>query len=1010
MRPLDANGIARIEHLAKGNGPAAERAAALLPCVRASNASLSVAAAERASQLLFDHGQDIVLVSRLLSAGLRKRCQSLVVEALQTASSYSACGQAIRSLFIQELATLEDRGGRGFIRELADRLHEEDLIAFEILTIREMVRRGSNGPSGDGRIIECLARRGEAFEIIVHGSAALRRWEMRADWVRTVIEAVKSLIASGKDDTPDLAAFLIECCGPFVLRAILEDRECRDHLFRALASQPVDKLCAKRRFLWNFAISGASIAGKESYLFPLKVIEPALPAIDYLSSILFETNSDRRRSLAGDFRVDCSVKPFAGQETEFLVLLLFCRWLAKGSLLKAPAAEIAKRDDVLLVMKLFRRGFGREGGIGQDFLRQLFLEVKERNPRAREALDLTAEMGLLDTEAKAREALAQVRQADDAKNREQLLALLDGLVRNDQLETAAMICREEEALLLAEPLSARAAADAYMAAQYWAEAGRAWSALAKLSRKPHWPLSSAYRAYARAGDVEAAKQIREAVDLSQPDTQQTLPALAFTACSIGDFAFAREVLKVAKPIFQSFDPERQRLLAAAQMQATGDIDLSPNPQPFAQSGPTPRALVIDPGFHYRSGHHFNYGRFAVDFLSTELEVDQEDVWLLVGNEERDAADNSLDGSLHEVFRFSPYAHRDVAVTEESIANLGKAFFRDLTAFSRSIDLSDCEVIYVHSMRANMIVGFSRWIAKTFGGRPITVVVGVIEVDYLIEPIKCRKLWARTNKRGLSRLHEMPNVRALLYCETERAWSHFRHLLGDTVPIHRFPYLAASLAGRIATRKEAALRDDVITFGTLGASTPNRGSDLFPELVGRFAERPEVNWVLQLSRGFVNGLGADHVNHLEHAVARGSCVWHDNRLSVADYYAAMRRIDVMILAYRDRYAVSGSGVFYEAIQLERFLVVPKQTFMEGVVRDISYPARLLTDVTVDSLQEAVETIVEEIDDQRRRLDRFGHEQFGRGRRNCFPIEKFRRLFRDCLHHSPPVQEALPALTA
>jgi glycosyltransferase involved in cell wall biosynthesis len=62
--------------------------------------------------------------------------------------------------------------------------------------------------------------------------------------------------------------------------------------------------------------------------------------------------------------------------------------------------------------------------------------------------------------------------------------------------------------------------------------------------------------------------------------------------------------------------------------------------------------------------------------------------------------------------------------------------------------------------------------------------------------------------------------------------------------------------------------------------------------------------------------ADHEN----------CELIESALSVEEYYKLMRRIDVLVLPYRERYETTGSGVFIEALSLGKVLVIPKRGWM------------------------------------------------------------------------------------
>lgn len=987
MECWNAEARARLARLAKGSGPAARRAEILLSCLKVKREPLPEGVAAQAPRLIASTGSDTVITAAVLRAGLFGLSTPLVMAALQSVCALQRQDGFLTDCFAHHLPRLNEKGARAFIRDLSTPLHQAQEYALERCLVRENIRRGSSASSSAQRILSSYLSESRHYDVIVYGAAIMRRWGLKAEWTIAVGQAVDAVLDDASVDRLEICQFLIDCCRPFVLRALLSDKALVRLLHDVLSAADGDALLPRHRLLWNFAVSGAPLGDKEDYYLSWSDEPDEEMPFAAIDTVLLEKSAAQREILAGKINPDWPLPILEAFDTDVLVLLGYVGWLPEKRQSNVLISTLAGRDGIFETLRLFRWGFGAQGHDGLGFLRSLFSEVMEHRGAQLETFGLRAEMGLVDKLTEAKDILFQIRNAGLEENNHLIFELVGGLVKNDQIDLAAQLCREEEALFFSYSQSARSAAEVYVAERDWENAGRAWTALAELSRRSHWSYTNAYRAFARAGNAEAAEQAKARIDLSDPEYIPAFPSIAESACAIGDFAFAREMVERAKPHIETYEKERHQVLAIAQMQSSGDLDLTTWTTNTRTSGPRPKALVIDPGFHYRSGHHFNYGKFAVDFFVRELGADASDVWLLIGGDKQERDDTTLDASIKEVFRFNPYTHRGMAVTQEGIENLERAFFRDLCAIFDGIDLSECQAIYVHSMRANMIVGFSRWIARTFRDRPVIVIVGVIEVDYLIDPPEQRKLWAKTNKRGLSRLQAMPNVQALIYCETERAWKHFHRLLGDDAAVHRFPYLAASLAGEIKSFKETAFRGEKITFGIVGVSTRNRGSDLFPQLVGRFAEVEEVAWVLQLSRYFVESLGPDHVNHLELAVERGSCVWYDDRLTVETYYEVMRSIDVMLLPYRDRYAVSGSGVFYEAMQLERFLVVPKQTFMEGVVRGMKYPSRILSEVSLEPLSDAVSAILAERDKHQRQVRRFWREERGN-----LPISQFRDLFR------------------
>ncbi len=892
-------------------------------------------------------------------------------------------------ILTKSLRNLENEGARTYLRNLGALMKEKGYGALERCVVEEMMRRGFSRESGEQRIFRSLVDDGLFEQVVSYGAEIAGHWEIRPDWSAAMGQAVSELVGGTEEgETLDAVLAVLDACGVACLRQVLEIEGCLSLLHAPLKTARA--LSDKHRLIWNYSVSVASVSHKELYLLERAGEADQATLYDDMLTFFMDESMTAKLALSLEIRDHPSIDEPATFDSGILLLLGFCCWLPERSLPTSLAAEFVRRDEALGTIRLMLDAMRRNGEVGRAYVHDLFDAVADARRMTLEVVGQRAEFGLLETAAEVETLLAQIREEGLPANRSYLVDLALGLMKNDQLELAARICEEESDCLLADATSARCVAQVYMAAKDWQRAAQTWDVLAGLSPSPHWPLANAYRAFARAADATAAAAIAAKMDLDDPGYLPTLPMLGHSACTIGDQAFALTVLEKAKAQIEVLTAEQRNLLAKVQTYALGDLSLFATPEEDLSASAAPSAIVIDPGFHYRSGHHFNYGKFSVDFLSRELGTAKESVWLLTGADKSERNDMSLEQNIKGVFRFNPYDYNYLAVTEGTIKTLNEAFYRDLLRIFRDIDLSKCKVIYLHSMKANMIVGFSRWLAKAFADRPITVVVGIIEVDYLLAPNAERALWSRANRRGINRLFSIPSVSPLLYCETQRAWLHFRKLTGNDLPVHQFPYLAASLAGQIKAPSERALAKESITFGTLGSSTPTRGSDLFPSLVQFFAPQKQVHWVLQLKRRYVESLGSDQVQFLEQAVRRGVCEWHDDRLSVEEYYDVMRRIDVMILPYRDRYAVSGSGVFYEAIQLERLLIVPQQTFMGNVVKEMKYPGHLIGEVSVEALARSMSRIVEKSESYKRRVAMFGEE--GRER---LPIERFRALFRRTL---------------
>ncbi len=987
----------------KGSGPASS-CAQLLLCKDEPASGMSAADLESlVSQVLRIRSRDTLLLENALRAAVRGRCLSVVETLVRAQQANSGLSRDLIDVVTRAVKEdLQQKGSRAFLRDLSWLLNSLGERELERRIVCEMIRRGLGPLGGEQRIFRSFVEEASHFHVIGYCAGLIRRWDVRSDWIAEVAKSVESLLtATEGPDSLDIALFVVDCCGTATLGTIIENTVCLRLLHVALLSAADDEAVSDRqRLIWNFSVVSASFGDKENYI--LRSPHGSGPASMYrdLQTFLREDSEVARLALASEIAVSLEGQCFTAFDTGILLLLTYCAWLPERQLPTAPLDILVARDDVFGTTRLLRRAIDREGETGSLFMRDWVAAVVSRKGTGLEFLGLRVEMGHFETEAEVFEALDLVREAGFPKNLDCLIELLDGLVKNDQAPVAAKVCDREAKNLLAEERGARCVAKVYMAARDRPRAARAWKALETFAGSYHWPRTYAYRAFARAADKDAAAEVSATIDLADALYAPALPMLAREARKLGDYAFSRSIVEAACSHLETYRGDQRDQLARTQAAAFGKLDLfetpdtqlpsDPDPKAPGPKAPGPKAVVIDPGFHYRSGHHFNSGKLSVEFLSEELGCEKDDVWILTGENRDDEADLSLERSVKRVFRFQPYGYAEMAVTEEAVRNLNEAFYQDLCAIFQRIDLSACQVIYHHSMKANMIDGFSRWLARTFKHRAIAVVVGILEIDYLLLPTAEKQVWSQANRRGINRLHSILRQSPLIYCETRRAWAHFRKLMGSETAVHQISYLPAALADRIAFPIQRPFRRKSITFGTLGTSTPDRGSDLFPRLVKIFSGSPEVNWILQLRRRYVQSLGLYEVAILEQAVRKGTCKWYEDRLSVEEYYDAMRHIDVMILPYRDRYTVSGSGVFYEAIQLERFLIVPRATCMGQVVRDMGYPSQLMPEISLEAAVETIGRVIAGVDRLRSRVDRFDRDG-----RVQMPIEQFRSLFRKLL---------------
>ena len=241
---------------------------------------------------------------------------------------------------------------------------------------------------------------------------------------------------------------------------------------------------------------------------------------------------------------------------------------------------------------------------------------------------------------------------------------------------------------------------------------------------------------------------------------------------------------------------------------------------------------------------------------------------------------------------------------------------------------------------------------------------------------------------MARLAGKSNIQLLVYVETEFGKRFIDELGIADLVVEVFPYLAASLCVdyRLAENLEP---DDPICLGIVGGTRPQRGSHLFPGLIARTQDLSDsCRWKVQLDTQKLAGMTKqEDWPYIELLKGHANAVVIDSVLSVEEYFTLLSQIDVVVLPYQERYAVSGSGVLYESIYMGKYLVVPRHTFMPAVLAELDHPHFVFEESTLDCLELAVRHVVENQENIKRRLS-----ALGRGNAQRLPSDKFYQLVK------------------
>lgn len=582
-----------------------------------------------------------------------------------------------------------------------------------------------------------------------------------------------------------------------------------------------------------------------------------------------------------------------------------------------------------------------------------------------------------------------------------VLTLARRMVEGEQSPPlTADFCRRHAAILASSQQGASILARALSVVHDWEGALVGWDAVLEHQPGAAWALGRAYYSAAKAGRADVGATYLARLDLEDAAAQPALLNVAYGACLLGDFALGARCLTICNALPETSpvrSNDRYNLAGRLQAVLTGSADalsrdLSVVPNEPAEA-PPPRMLLLDPGFAVNDGHHFAYTQFAVSFFAEELGIDPAELWVCARMTDDPAPTDHavINRSLHRLFGFNPYSFEEFPKTPRVLSNIASAWEEELTKVFAECDLDAVEVIYCHSMKATMAEGLAAWIADRFAGRRLSVILGIIEVDYMGEGADVTAACNAAYAAAVARLTATPGVHLVLYAETDFAVRELSAVLPTETKVHNIPYLAASLAGPASTAP-VAFSGETVTIGLVGGSRRERGLDLFPELMLALADRPEVRWIVQMSRSLAEQIDTVFPAYIQWAVDRGICTWLDGRLDTSEYHSALRQMDVVLMPYRDRYAVSGSGVFYEALELERYLVVPEGTFMVDLLRDWSYPSAIMGSATVPAALRSLNKML-----ARRKALQAEMQALRAAGGQRLPVGRFRALVRGALQH-------------
>ncbi|MCB1489846.1 MAG: hypothetical protein KDJ88_20605, partial [Bauldia sp.] len=254
----------------------------------------------------------------------------------------------------------------------------------------------------------------------------------------------------------------------------------------------------------------------------------------------------------------------------------------------------------------------------------------------------------------------------------------------------------------------------------------------------------------------------------------------------------------------------------------------------------------------------------------------------------------------------------------------------------------------HTMRNTTILGLARWMQRNHRADGTSLIIGIVDSNLGAHPTRAGIAGA-IYAEAFESLRQLENADLLVYCETQSQIDTLVELGGGAFDIQLYPYVAAALALDHAL-PHGANSGGPLQIGYLGGTRLERGADLVPGVIRatRRALGDRVAWTAQLDPAKLSRLVGGAIDEEVAAIRDDPAVeLVEGMVPTEDYFAMLDRLDIVVLPYRERYEVSGSGVFVEATTLGKVLVVPERGWMAEFARKYGGEPVTFADLTAES---------------------------------------------------------------
>ncbi|MEM0908247.1 MAG: tetratricopeptide repeat protein, partial [Pseudomonadota bacterium] len=465
---------------------------------------------------------------------------------------------------------------------------------------------------------------------------------------------------------------------------------------------------------------------------------------------------------------------------------------------------------------------------------------------------------------------------------------------------------------------------------------------------PPWvldsPLMIAARGQtaARRGDRASAKELLLTL-LSNDD-----PAIAGhtirTAVQFGDVDLIK---RAYEQIPKAGEGNAQRppltlapaILGAVQV-ALGDYEGAYASAPQATGGALHKvwgeggatAIILDPGFNQVETHHLHLNTYFSRFFAGRAHK------TTIYASRRLPLDAAGELTVSRHFAFEPYRFDALLSDLEAARRVNGWFHHEC---QKTPVANHVEVMAIHSVRLSYGLGLAHWLANALrvGGQSIKkVVIGIIETDSAAPDHPHHQTARALYREMLTMLSEIDGVDIILYVETEAGRTFLSALSPGGPPIKVYPYLASALLSEAMGARAASLPRPAgpLRVGFMGSTRADRGPTLLPYWVDATAQ-DDIAWHIQVDVEKLRNLLPMGERHRADSLRRApNATLYAPGLDTAAFAALMNAVDVVLLPYDSRSAVSGSGVFFEALALGKIPVVPEHSAMHSYLRQQGVP--------------------------------------------------------------------------